>query len=558
VRGSRCEACGTTQEPQALPHDSGDDVPTKQTQIRGYAPEPDVDLSGLERAVDAYRNKDTARFIELCIVAEGAGTARTAPAAEGQAWVLVLRGSLVFVTLRPAADELLLEAPIARLPTRQRLPALRLALELCAHEAAASRVALRGDMLLLRFAPRASMLSPALLRQYLREVGHLAARYAGLVTIGLDGLPAVTADQRATAGFELLGRTKKVHLGTGGSIRRSIPPLPHDGAPKPAPRASEPEARPRATGAPRMRREEEQAEAAAGDAIPAILSPMFSSTPPSSPGPAVPPPPPVPTMPVHTDGAAVAAPRARPATPHQPLPLMGAAPEGRRTGTPVQAPAQVSRAAEIELDTLSRRPEPASSVGASAATATPAIPPSDKLCMLLRHAQSLASLTLEERPASMTWLVRSTVFRAVYEFKDTVPDAVAHLYRCTGVGRDAPSGRTTSSQAANEPALLVMERVIVGRGIVPKEKPLALEPMVSAQQAKEHVARYMAEIGQAPNDAGIRHFLALGALTELLVRTKLPPQTDQRLRDIVAHAQREGAKPTAIELMMTALQRINS
>ncbi|MFN7135147.1 MAG: hypothetical protein ACK4N5_23940, partial [Myxococcales bacterium] len=40
----------------------------------------------------------------------------------------------------------------------------------------------------------------------------------------------------------------------------------------------------------------------------------------------------------------------------------------------------------------------------------------------------------------------------------------------------------------------------------------------------------------------------LGALTELLVRTKLPPQTDQRLRDIVAHAQREGAKPQAIDL----------
>ena len=42
------------------------------------------------------------------------------------------------------------------------------------------------------------------------------------------------------------------------------------------------------------------------------------------------------------------------------------------------------------------------------------------------------------------------------------------------------------------------------------------------------------------------------------MRTKLPPQTDQRLRDIVAHAQREGAKPAAIDLMMTALQRINA
>jgi hypothetical protein len=82
--------------------------------------------------------------------------------------------------------------------------------------------------------------------------------------------------------------------------------------------------------------------------------------------------------------------------------------------------------------------------------------------------------------------------------------------------------------------------------------------MTSAAQAKEHVARYLQEIDRAPADASLRHFLALGALTELLVRTKLPTQTDQRLRDIVAHAQREGAKTAAIDLMMTALQRINS
>lgn len=160
----------------------------------------------------------------------------------------------------------------------------------------------------------------------------------------------------------------------------------------------------------------------------------------------------------------------------------------------------------------------------------------------------------------MTWLVRSTVFRSVYEFKETVPDAVAHLYRCTGAGRDnaGSKGASSSNMPAIEPALHVMERVIVARGVMPKEKALALEPMVTAAQAKEHVSRYLAEIDRAPADPGVRHFLALGALTELLVRTKLPPQTDQRLRDIVAHAQREGAKGTAIDLMMTALQRINS
>jgi hypothetical protein len=103
-----------------------------------------------------------------------------------------------------------------------------------------------------------------------------------------------------------------------------------------------------------------------------------------------------------------------------------------------------------------------------------------------------------------------------------------------------------------------MERVIVARANMQKEKPLAIEPMVSAAQAKEHVARYLSELDRAPGDPAMRHFLALGALTELLVRTKLPPQTDQRLRDIVTHAQREGPKTQAIDLMMTALQRINA
>jgi hypothetical protein len=178
--------------------------------------------------------------------------------------------------------------------------------------------------------------------------------------------------------------------------------------------------------------------------------------------------------------------------------------------------------------------------------------------MLLRHAQSLASLTLEERPATMSWLVRSAVFRAIYDFKDLLPDAVAHLYRCTGVAREPAGAAPRAGPGTTEPALVVMERVIVARAQVTKEKPLVIEPMTSAAQAKEHVARYLLEIDRAPGEPPLRHFLALGALTELLVRTKLPPQTDQRLRDIVAHAQREGAKTAAIDLMMTALQRINA
>lgn len=542
VRGSRCEACGSAQEAPGA-RDPGEDATTKEAQSRPYAADLDVDLSGMERAVDAYRNKDTTRFIEHAIVAEGMGSARTAHSSDGSAWILTMRGSVLFVTLRAAQDELTIEIPFARLPAPKRLPALRLALELSGRDAGPARVCLRGETLICRFTARASLVTPALLRHELRELGQLAQRYAGLFAASLDAPPAIHDEQRSSAGFELLGRPRRVQVGSGGSIRRSIPPAPAAPPVPPMP----PVPRIPAAAAPRAPRREEEAPDSGNDPIPAILSPAFSG------GAAIAPPPPgVPMAPASDE-------RNKRFSTAQ----MATAPDPRRSvslhDVPAAAPprqtASRHAAPEVELDAASRKLDPASAPASSA----PSISPSDRLCMLLRQAQSLASLTLEERPASMSWLVRSTVFRAVYDFKDTVPDAVAHLYRCTGVGKDSPQPRGSSGQMpAVEPALIVMERVVVARAQMPKEKALALEPMVTAAQAKEHVARYLTEIDRAPHDAPLRHFLALGALTELLVRTKLPPQTDQRLRDIVAHAQREGAKLAAVDLMMTALQRINS
>jgi hypothetical protein len=587
VRGSRCEACGTAHD-GGPPRDSVDDIPTRQNQLRPYAADLDVELTGLERAIEAHRNKELIRFVEQMIAAEAAGSAHNASHADGAAWVATIRGGIVCAMLRVGADELVLEAPVCRLPARQRLPALRLALELCGRDAASSRACLRGDLLLLRWSAKASLVTPGLLRHYLREIGHLSARYAGLFVIGLDAAPALADEQRTSGGFEILSRGKKLQLVAGGSIRRSIPPpaapvVPVVPAPAPA-RPAPPRAPPR----------EEPSDPA--EAIPAILSPMFSSganipaitaprpvdptltgagprapeppplarepepvavPKPREPVPLVPPPPPVPTLDDRRGRTNTAPTGSTPSAEHQrPSPDRRSAPTRSEHDGAKMRPVVPDFDSSIsppkrDVDAESRKPD------TSPGGAVPAIPPSDRLCMLLRHAQSLASLTLEERPASMMWLVRSAVFRAIYDFRDSVPDAVSHLYRCTGMSSGGNT-RASGQMTATEPALIVMERVIVARGQMPKEKPLALEPMVSAAQAKEHVARYLTEIDKGPQDAGVRHFLALGALTELLVRTKLPPQTDQRLRDIVAHAQREGAKPSAIDLMMTALQRINA
>ena len=563
MRGSRCDACGAPHDPLRVHDDDDDDVPTGEKLLRAYGSPAEGDVSGLERAIDAFRSKDFPRFIDHLLACEAGAPPRAAPTAEGPGWVVAVRGTLVFVTLR--ADDVVLEAPIARLPrspARHRLPVLRLALELCGGAAASSRVCARGELLLLRFSARLALLTPPVLRYHLREIAHLASRYGSLMTVGLDALPAFADEQRGAVAFDAIGRPRKIHVGAGN--RRSMPPPSHDstnggGGRSPKPRngarplprddhadggalqtpslASDlrgghlaghrsgsrwgrpPNPRPgRTKGPPHSRWAPSRASIraatpeATGQAtsatIPAILSPMYSE--------------------------------------------VGSSPRASSEGR-----AKPSSRTDIELDTLSRRP---SGDAAKAAPSESTFSPSDRLCMLLRHAQSLASLTLEERPATMVWLVRSAVFRAIYDFKDLLPDAVAQLYRCTGIGRDLPSpaARVSGQLQATEPSLVVMERLIVARCQVPRERALAIEPMTSAAQAKEHVARYLVEIDRAPADPPLRHFLALGALTELLVRTKLPPQTDQRLRDIVSHAQREGAKTTAIDLMMTALQRINS
>jgi hypothetical protein len=196
----------------------------------------------------------------------------------------------------------------------------------------------------------------------------------------------------------------------------------------------------------------------------------------------------------------------------------------------------------LELEAPSRRPN----VLIPGVTGDNALLPADRLAAMLRQAQTLASLTLDVRPGSMAWLIRATVFRAVHEYRDALPDAVTHLYRCIGIGREA-----------HEPALVVMERVAGARCQVPAEKSITIDPFTTAPQAKEHVARYIIEIERGPTDPTFRHFLALGALSELLVRAKLPAQTEQRLREIVNFAQREGPKPSAFDLMLTSLQRIS-
>ena len=552
LRGQRCEICGGDQAPIQLAE--GEIRDPRALLDEGGTP-------GLERAIEAHRNNEHARFVGHVITVEGA-CVRTVTLPEGPGWIAAIRGALVFASINTTLANLTLQAPVVRVPRAQRMPVLRLALELSARELATARFCLRDDLLVLRFGAPLASLTPVVLRDLLREIGHLAARWAELFAVTFDANPAIEEAARAGAGFEVVGRARTLRLGSG--MMRSVPP--------PAPSAPEPRSAPsradatRTTpirAASRADLTREDVERTSQNGPPPL--PGFGSFG-SKPLQAGPPSRPTQSM------AAVAPPRTelpepvfelaassiRPRSLSEPIPailapMFAAGPgQPRKSSPPVIPPLPpppsgftVSKARpvsmpEIEIEAPSRRP----SIATASVSGEPR-EPADRLCSQLRQAKTLASLVLEMRPGTMPWLVRATVFRSIHEYRELLPEACAHLYRCTGMGRDAP-----------EPALLVLDRVVAARAHHPGEKPLAIDPLTSATQAKEHVARYLAEIERSPLDPGLRHYLAMGALTELLARARLPAQTEVRLRDIVSHAQREGAKQGSIDLMMTALQRI--
>jgi hypothetical protein len=446
---------------------------------------PDVRL---ERAQEAFRARDHARMVSYCLGTEPSWTSRAVTLREGPAWILAVGDALLFLGIDPGASLLTIETPLVRLPRRQRVPALRLALELCAKNDAA-RICLRSDLLVLRFAERLSVVGPTLLLGSLRACAAISLSVIERLTAELDARPALAADSRGSTGWDVLGRARSLdHLAPPRS-RRSSPPA-----------APEPESTHRS------------------DSIPPILAPAFvAGAPPSQPR-------------KHSG---------------QLSSVSGMMSQRRPTLT------------DISLDPPSRRPSVTPPPMPQAVS-----PDAERMCELLRQARALATaLSFEEKPATTMLLVRSTVFRAIYAHHEALPDAVAHLYRCTAAATKeiwlSSARRTQSTQIPiAEPALLVMERIVSAGAQMPKEKPIVLDPLTSAQQAKEHLSRYLAEIEHAPPDPNIRHFLALGALTELLVRTRLPAQTQQRVREIIEYAQRDGKKPESIELMMTAIGRI--
>jgi hypothetical protein len=578
--GPRCDACGEYRSPLALEDSMRRFVP------RGHER---VDATGLEKATEAWRRGDYPRALSLCLAAETSGTVRAATLPEGPGWAVIGKEASVFVQIDSASAHLLIESPVARLPRKQRVPAMRTALELCDGEELASRLCLREDLLVLRFVAQLGAVSPALVRYVIRDMAGRTERYAEVFVAAFAARPAGNG-----GGWESLGRKRTLATLTPAPARRSVVPPPpstlrpsETPPPAMAPLPSFADDLPPIL-APALA--EGGARASAPDGLPPVLAPTaaladpgrlsdFDSLPPVL----APPPDGVPqTARFGATASTLAAPpperEAPPETarlgaiPSLTTPMPFSAPVARRrrdtipgmTGISADAIARASTS-EAESSPEGMQPRrPTVRMGTRDAQQPPDSPEA-KLCDLLHQAQALATaLSFEERPATMMLLVRAAVFRAVLEFGEAVPDAVAYLYRTAAAATrvifpsapPAPGKRPTIPIPMAEPALLAMERIVSSRALLPKERPFAVEPLATAAQAREHLARYVEEIEASPADPALRHFLAVGALSELLARAKLPAQTSQRLKDIVQHARTEGAKPATIELMMTALKRI--
>jgi hypothetical protein len=524
--GLRCSACG------------GDRVPLPLQDGGGHFARRDVDEPGLEKAGDALQARDWVKVVALLVGAERA-SARPVARPDGTGWVLLARGTAVFVTVDAGSGRVTVEAPVGRLPQTRRVPALRAALELGDADGTLLRPCLRGDVLVLRFAGRVPALPPATLRWILRDAVDRAERFADALALRFDARPP-WPDEARTPTWDALGQPRALPTLAAPSRQRdlaegeeeellTLPPRPRDvpaperdgaGAPGFAP--SPPSSRP------------------AREAEP-------SPVPGSSPWPA--------SSPVESDLPPILAPS-----------LVRGQPRSRDPESS-PAPHVVARVAMPEID-LGDAPAgpPSSRVEAPPKDSVPEPPTvaADRLCALLRTAQALATqLGADHRVGSLLLVVRAAAFRAIHRFGEDVPDAVANLYRSTvGAAGEALAPGSAQRRAPGveaiviEPALLTIDRILLLRARVPKERPLTVEPMTSVEEARGFLARYRDEIERAPGDPAVRHFLAAGALAEFLVRAKLPAPMEGRLREILAHAEHEGPRARAVALLMTTLGRI--
>ncbi|NUP11580.1 MAG: hypothetical protein HOW73_36505 [Polyangiaceae bacterium] len=582
-----CRGCGGTSAPLGL----ADGIASAASAFAADPGGPELEL-----AHEAWRSGDYARLVSHCLTAEGFPDASSAPlqlhhAAEGPVFKAIVRGLATFLRVRTQAGELVIEAPLVRLPLTQYIPALRLLLELSDGDASPARFSVRGDLVFARYVGKLATLPPAALCACVSSVLS-AANDAARLLVGALQAREISPDEHAAMSIDAVPPS----IALNADVSTSSPPPPPrrqqggmfdamESLVEPGPPSGvadmppilipaggvhvQPPQRGKVPTPARIGRPT-PGFIASGTGAPAraARTPAGPLSPPTAPIPQTTPiphaPPPAPAAPARGLVPPPKAPPAAASVPPGPIGRTMVSADGAATTEPsagVAPPAgmvapRMTPAADPLGDTFIGHGQPG---GAPPKTGSVA----DGLCELLHKAQTLgAVLSFADQPATMCLLIRATVYRAIQEHESAASKAVAFLYHSTvpmtrEIYITAPGVRRGSMAIPpTSPAFEVMARIVAQRGEVDAADPLTIVPITTAQEAKQHLARYVSEIDQAPSDSDLRHFLAIGALSELLVRTKLPAATQERLRGIVQHARKEGPKQQVVDLMMTALTRM--
>lgn len=136
-------------------------------------PKPE-DYPELAQAFRAWKVQNFEQVVELCLAHCGIRE-RSQLAPEGTiGWTSTLDSAAIYITYAPAQQVVVVESPVVWIPEHQRVPLMRTLLELNASTGAASRFAVRGSTVLLRFTDRMPNVAPPKLLDAVREVAQSA------------------------------------------------------------------------------------------------------------------------------------------------------------------------------------------------------------------------------------------------------------------------------------------------------------------------------------------------------------------------------------------------
>ncbi len=545
LEGMTCSVCGGSGKP--IPLVDGDAA--SSSAYASTSTRPELDL-----ATGAWQVGDHRGMVAHCLASLGIRDAQSETGAEGLEFRAAFDEQTVFLRIRAKQGLLVIEVPVARFPRTQYVPALRLALELSDRDGERSRFSARGDLVMCRSVLRLAVLTPVIACDAIRSTLAAAVEAARVFVGALQARALTPRDHRGLLLDSLpLGVDLEGGVRSGSSAGRATP-VYAEPADELADDASDESGIPaalmppsRAFSVAALRRPPVAGRATEPPGVGSVtkasaIAPVAKPTPAAASAPLVPP-----RAAPQVAAVSQAVPSSSPATLQQAPSTMAA------------------RAAPQPATTKSAAVDPMGDTFVGHVTAKPERTggPEDPLCELLHHAQALgAALSFADQPATMLLLVRATVYRAVFDYGAAVPGPVAHLHEQTAelireIHITAPGKRRGAMAIPSaSPAFEVMNRMVTSRCQVGVGKTLQVQPITTSQDAKQHLARFVSEIGVAPDDLELRHFLALGALCELLSRTKLPAPTQEKLRGLVAHAKSEGPTQATVELLLTALSRM--